>query len=58
VFLLGGLVLLAVRMPPAAAIGIVGMFAILTAGETPAADTGAYMLGLRSAVTLLIATAA
>jgi urease accessory protein len=62
VFLLGGLVLVAVRVPAPTAMGVVAMFAIfhgyVHAGEAPTADTGAYMLGFLGATTLLLAAGA
>ena len=62
VFLLGGLVLVAARVPPPTAMGVVAMFAIfhgyVHAGEAPTADTGAYMLGFLGATTLLLAAGA
>jgi urease accessory protein len=58
VFLLGGLVLIAVRVPPPAAIGVVAVLAFfhgyLHAAEAPTADTGAYMLGFLASTTLLL----
>lgn len=60
VFLLGGLVLVAVRVPPPVAMGVVALFAIfhgyVHASEAPTADTGAYMLGFLTATTLLLVT--
>jgi urease accessory protein len=59
VFLLGGLVLVAVRVPLPAAMGVVALFAFfhgyVHAGEAPTADTGAYMLGFLGATMLLLA---
>ena len=59
VFLLGGLVLIAARVPPPTAMGVVALFAIfhgyVHAGEAPTADTGAYMLGFLGATMLLLA---
>jgi urease accessory protein len=58
VFLLGGLVLVAVHVPPATAMGVVALFAIfhgyVHAVEAPTADTGGYMLGFLAATTLLL----
>jgi urease accessory protein len=58
VFLLGGLVLVAVHVPPPTAIGVVALFAIfhgyVHAVEAPTADTGGYMLGFLAATTLLL----
>jgi urease accessory protein len=62
VFLLGGLVLVAVRVPAPAAMGVVALFAIfhgyVHALEAPTADTGEYMLGFLAATTILLATGA
>jgi urease accessory protein len=59
VFLLGGLVLVAVRVPAPAAMGVVALFAIfhgyVHALEAPTADTGEYMLGFLAATTILLA---
>lgn len=58
VFLLGGLVLIAVRVPAPMAFGIIASFALLHgyvhAVEAPPADAGAYMLGFLAATTILI----
>ena len=58
VFLLGGLVLIAVRVPPPTAMGVVAVFAMfhgyVHALEAPTADTGEYMLGFLVATTLLL----
>ena len=58
VFLLGGLVLIAVRVPAPAAMGVVALFAIfhgyVHAVEAPTAETGEYMLGFLAATTLLM----
>jgi urease accessory protein len=57
VFMLGGLVLAAVRVPIAAAMAIVGWFAALHgyahAIDAPAGDPGRYMLGFLLAAALL-----
>jgi urease accessory protein len=62
VFLLGGLVLVAVRVPAPAAMGVVALFAIfhgyVHALEAPTADTGEYMLGFLAATAILLATGA
>jgi urease accessory protein len=58
VFLLGGLVLIAVQVPAPAAMGVVALFAIfhgyVHAVEAPGAETGEYMLGFLAATTLLL----
>lgn len=58
VFLLGGLVLIAVRVAAPIAMGVVAMFAIfhgyVHALEAPTADTGEYMLGFLAATALLL----
>src|SRR5476651_1330949 len=58
VFLLGGLVLVAVRVAAPTAIGVVALFAIfhgyVHALEAPTADTGEYMLGFLASTTLLL----
>jgi urease accessory protein len=58
VFLLGGLVLIAVRVAAPTAMGVVALFAIfhgyVHALEAPTADTGEYMLGFLAATTLLL----
>ena len=58
VFLLGGLLLVAVRVPAPAAMGIVALFAVfhgyVHAVEAPTEETGAYMLGFLAATTLLL----
>jgi urease accessory protein len=58
VFLLGGLVLIAVRVPSPTAMGVVAVFALfhgyVHAVEAPTADTGEYMLGFLVATTLLL----
>jgi urease accessory protein len=57
VFMLGGLVVAAVRLPIATAMLVVGWFAMLHgyshALEAPAGDPGRYMLGFLAATTLL-----
>jgi urease accessory protein len=57
IFMLGGLVLAAVRVPTATAMVVVGWFAMLHgyshALEAPAGDPGRYMLGFLAATTLL-----
>jgi urease accessory protein len=57
VFMLGGLVLAAVRLPVAGAMMLVGWFAALHgyshAVEAPAGDPGSYMLGFLPATALL-----
>jgi urease accessory protein len=57
IFMLGGLVLAAVRVPTATAMLLVGWFAMLHgyshAVEAPAGDPGAYMLGFLAATALL-----
>ena len=57
IFMLGGLVLAAVRVPTATAVLVVGWFAMLHgyshAVEAPAGDPGAYMLGFLAATALL-----
>ena len=57
VFLLGGLVLGAVRLPTATAMALVGLFAVFHgyahAVEAPAASPGTYMLGFLVATALL-----
>jgi urease accessory protein len=62
VFLLGGLVLVAVRVPAPAAMGVVALFAIfhgyVHAIEAPTADTGEYMLGFLTSTTLLLGVGA
>ena len=62
VFLLGGLVLAAVRLPTAAAMVVVGLFAVFHgyahAVEAPASDAGTYMLGFLVATALLHAAGA
>jgi urease accessory protein len=58
VFSLGGLVLIAVRMPATAAIALVALFALFHgyahAVEAPAVNTGVYMLGFLSATAILL----
>ena len=58
VFLMGGLVLVAVRVAAPAAMGVVAMFAIfhgyVHAFEASTADTGEYMLGFLAATALLL----
>ncbi|MEI6201402.1 MAG: HupE/UreJ family protein [Enhydrobacter sp.] len=58
VFLLGGLVLVAVRVAAPTAMGVVAMFAIfhgyVHALEAPTADTGEYMLGFLGATAFLL----
>src|SRR5471032_3610434 len=58
VSLLGGLVLVAVRVAAPTAMGVVAMFAIfhgyVHALEAPTADTGEYMLGFLAATALLL----
>ncbi len=58
VFLLGGLVLVAVRVAAPTAMGVVAMFAFfhgyVHALEAPTADTGEYMLGFLAATALLL----
>lgn len=58
VFLLGGLVLVAVRVPAPTAMGVVASFAIfhgyVHALEAPTVDAGEYMLGFLCATLLLI----
>ncbi len=58
VFALGALVALAVRLPSAWAMGIVGIFALFHgyahAGEAPAGSPGAYALSFLAATTLLL----
>lgn len=57
VFLLGGLVVAAVRLPSAAAMMVAGLFAFFHgyahAAEAPAASPGAYMLAFLAATALL-----
>jgi urease accessory protein len=57
VFMLGGLVVAAVRLPIATAMLLVGWFALLHgyshAAEAPAGDPGSYMLGFLGATALL-----
>jgi urease accessory protein len=57
IFMLGGLVLAAVRVPTATAMLVVGWFAMLHgyshALEAPAGDPGRYMLGFLAATALL-----
>src|SRR4051812_29190741 len=57
VFMLGGLVVAAVRLPLATAMLLVGWFAALHgyshAAEAPAGDPGSYMLGFLAATALL-----
>jgi urease accessory protein len=57
VFLLGGLVLAAVRLPAAAAMAVVGLFAVFHgfahAAEAPAAGPATYMLAFLTATALL-----
>jgi len=57
VFLLGGLVLAAVRLPLAAAMAVVGLFAVFHgyahAAEAPAVGPGAYMVAFLAATALL-----
>jgi urease accessory protein len=57
VFLLGGLLLAAVRLSAGAAMALVGLFAVFHgyahAVEAPASDTGAYMLGFVVATAIL-----
>ena len=58
VLLLGGLVLIAVRVAAPMAMGVVALFAIfhgyVHALEAPTADTGEYMLGFLAGATLLL----
>jgi urease accessory protein len=58
VLLLGGLVLIAVRVAAPMAMGVVALFAIfhgyVHALEAPTADTGEYMLGFLAGTTLLL----
>lgn len=62
VLLLGGLVLVAVRVAAPMAMGVVALFAIfhgyVHALEAPTADTGEYMLGFLAATTLLLGAGA
>lgn len=57
VFLLGGLVLAAIRMPTVAAMAVVGLFAVfhgyVHAVDAPSAEVGTYMLGFLAATALL-----
>ncbi len=57
VFLLGGLVVAAVRLPSAAAMVVVGLFAVFHgyahAIEAPAASPGGYILGFLGATVIL-----
>lgn len=57
VFILGGLVMAAVRVPVAMAMAVVGLFAALHgyahASEAPPGDPGSYMLGFLAATALL-----
>ena len=58
VLLLGGLVLIAVRVAAPMAMGVVALFAVfhgyVHALEAPTADTGEYMLGFLAGTTLLL----
>ncbi len=58
VFLLGALVLVAVRVPAPLAIGVVSLFAVfhgyVHAVEAPAVDTGEYMMGFLGATLVLL----
>jgi urease accessory protein len=57
VFVIGGLIMAAVRLPSAAAMAVVGLFAIFHgyahALEAPASGAGTYILGFLAATTLL-----
>jgi urease accessory protein len=57
VFVIGGLLMGAVRMPAASAMAVVGLFALFHgyahALEAPATAAGAYILGFLSATALL-----
>ena len=57
VFVFGGLIMAAVRLPSAAAMAVAGLFAIFHgyahALEAPASGAGAYILGFLAATTLL-----
>jgi urease accessory protein len=57
VFMLGGLVMTAVRLPLATAVVLVGWFAMLHgyahASEAPAGDPGRYIMGFLAATALL-----
>jgi urease accessory protein len=59
VFMLGGLVMTAVRLPLATAVVLVGWFAMLHgyahASEAPAGDPGRYIMGFLAATALLLA---
>ena len=59
VFLLGGLVLIAVRVPTTLAVAVVALFAVfhgyVHAIEAPPADSAAYTLGFLSATAILLA---
>jgi urease accessory protein len=59
VFLLGGLVLIAVRVPAPTAMGVVASFAVfhgyVHAIEAPVANVGEYMLGFLAATLMLMA---
>ncbi len=57
VFVFGGLIMAAVRLPAAAAMAVAGLFAVFHgyahALEAPAAGAGTYVLGFLAATTLL-----